>query len=342
MMRVMKRRPQLGFCLATSHVDIRAAKLWLRWAVFLSQQKGGDVSDLRLLVSLTHRVSDVDMEEIRGIVANQPTFFITLVSRITDEDERGYPGSSSHLFCRSLQAFNELYTGFAMMFCEADTAPLRPTWAHELADDYARRSAPFVGLHIPSTEYAVGYFGMPSLHVTGNAMYPPNALKLAPSIEGCLSARLDNCPWGEKGWAWDLFCAHEIVPESEQTDAIQQIWRSDPWTPDNLNRLSPKAALFHQSKDGSLVASLAMRHYPEVLDQLPQPDRCYQLDTGATSITVGGRTIQFKVSRQKGCGGRPIAILAPTLAIDDALLSGVAGRAGLTVISRDDYEKLAR
>jgi hypothetical protein len=132
------------------------------------------------------------------------------------------------------------------------------------------------------------------------------------------------------------------VPESEQTDAIQQIWRSDPWTPDNLNRLSPKAALFHQSKDGSLVASLAMRHYPEFLDQLPQPDRCYQLDTGATSITVGGRTIQFKVSRQKGCGGRPIAILAPTLAIDDALLSGVAGRAGLTVISRDDYEKLAR
>lgn len=336
----MKRRPPIGFCLAVSHADIESAKLWMRWAVFMSQQPGGDVSKLRLLVTLTKRVAAHDEAIMRQVAASKERgFFSVTFRRLSDEDERGYPGSSSHLFARSLQAFNELYTGYAMMFCEADTVPMRPTWAHELVAEYERKTAPFVGLHIASTREAVDRWGFPAWHVTGNAMYPPNALKLAPSILQCLEADNVNCPWGEKGWAWDLFCAHEIVPESEQTDKIQQIWRSDPWTPNNLHRLNPGAALFHQSKDGSLIATLTATKWGEFEEYLPAPQRCYMLDNGARSVRVGDREIAFRPA-VRGVGGRIISIFRPTFPVDDLLLVAAAGRAGLSVISDSDYESL--
>lgn len=333
----MKRRPPLGFCLAVSHTDIEAAKLWLRWAAYLSARKGGKVTDLRLLIMLTQRVSARDELVLQRIVdEHRRTFFTTSVQRCRDEDERGYPGSSSHLFCRSLQAFNKQWPGFAMMFCEADTAPTRSTWARELCDDYKKRSAPFVGLHIPSTDYAVSWFGMPALHLTGNAMYPPNAIKIAPTIEQCLIARTDNCPWREKGWAWDLFCAHEIIPESEQTDKIQQIWRSDPWTADNIGRLSPTAALFHQSKDGSFILQLALRDEPAFMQCIPTTGNCYMLETGLESVMIGGRTIRFLPIKDRVCGKR-IHILRPTDPLDDVALNAHAGNAGITRIAPDEY-----
>lgn len=337
----MKRRPPLGFCLAVSHVDVESAKLWLRWATYLSTQSGGKVTDLKLLVMLTKRVSARDeLAMQREIDAHARTFFDAVILRCPDEDERGYPGSSSHLFCRSLQAFNELLSGFAMMFCEADSAPTRATWARELCAEYQRHSAPFIGLHIPSTDYAVSWYGMPAVHLTGNAMYPPNAIKLAPTIESCLVARTDNCPWGEKGWAWDLFCAHEIIPLSEQTTKIQQIWRSDPWSTTNLNRLSRDAALFHQSKDGSFIASVALRDHPKFIANLPVSGHCFMLETGQTSMVIGDRTIQF-IRAARGIGGRWLCICHPTDPIDDMLLNAHAGRAGLSRITPAEYSVLA-
>lgn len=334
-----KGRPPLAFCLAVSHADIVAAKLWLRWAVHLSWQGGGNVSHHRLLIFLTKRVSEADEREIRETIAGARKFFNTTIQRCRDEDERGYPGSSSHLFCRALQSFNEMLTGYAMMFCEADTVPTRPTWAQELADEYARHSTPFVGLHIASTREAVDRWGFPAFHLTGNAMYPPNALHLAPSIEQCLVADTSDCPWGDKGWAWDLFCAHEMIPESAQTDKIQQIWRSDPWTPANINRLSPSAALFHQSKDGTLILNLALRGHQDFLDHLPASGRCYMLESGARSITLSGVEIKFRAA-VRSVGGRIIGIHRPAVPMEDLLLASAAGRAGLTTISAPDYDKL--
>lgn len=333
------KRPPLSFCLAVSHADVAAAKLWLRWAVFLSWQSGGEASYLRLLVFLTKRVTPEDEYEIRQTIRSNPRFFKTAIVRCENEDERGYPGSSSHLFCRALQAFNKLWTGYAMMFCEADTVPLRPEWARDLAEDYAARKKPFVGVHIASTQEAVDRYGFSHIHLTGNAMYPPNALKLAPSIEQCLVGRTDNCPWGEKGWAWDLFCAHEIVPESEQTDLIQQIWRSDPWTPALLHRLSPRAALFHQSKDGTLIVSLAMRDYPKFLDGLPAPSRCYMLETGASEVKIGDHVFKFRKAARSM--GKLICIFKPSLAFEDVLIGGLAGRRGVVAISQAEYDQLA-
>jgi len=332
-------RPPLGFCLAVSHADVAAAKLWLRWATFLSWQKDGDVSGMRLLVTTTKRVPEEDVAELKAIIHGNRKFFKTDVRWIYDEDERGYPGSSSHLFCRSLELFNRLNPGHAMMFCEADTVPIRPAWAGELAADYAARKKPFVGVHIASTADAVDKFGMPPIHLTGVAMYPPNALKLAFSIEQCLSAKVENCPWAEKGWAWDLFCAHEIVPESEQTDRIQQIWRSDPWTPALLHRLSPRASLFHQSKDGTLIVSLAMRDHPKFLESLPAPSRCYMLDSGASEVQIGDHVFKFRKAAR--VAGKLTCIFKPKLAFEDVLIGALAGRRGVIAISAAEFDQLS-
>jgi len=336
----MKRRPSLGFVLAASHVDVHLAKLWLRWATFLSRQPAGDVSRHFLVVTLTRRISAGDQSEIEAIVAEGGSnFFQTTISRLDDECEIGYPGSSSHLFCRSFQCFDALHPGMAMMFCEADSVPMHPRWAADLAEDYARRTQPFVGLHIRSTEAAIDQFGMPPFHLTGNAMYPPNTLKLAPGILQCLDARRDNGPWKEKGWAWDLFCAHEIMPLSEQTNRIQQLWRPDPWNEHNLERISKETALFHQCKDGTLIITLAAKHYPTFFKCLPVADAFYMLETGLRSVTLGGFEIAFTPAAI-GPGGRILAIHHPEDPMQAALLRSAAGRKGLVAISRADYESL--
>lgn len=327
-------------CLALSHVDYDAASLWLRWAAFLSSKSSHD-EKYRLVIVATRRAYIRAQSEFPKILDGARDFFRWTLVQPDDEDETGYPQSSSHLFLRSIEACNRLHTGFAVLFIEPDAVPVKPGWFQIICEAYAKSRMPFMGLHIPSTKDAVDRYGFPAFHQSGVSIYPPNALKLAPSIRQCMESIPEKSPWAPRLPAWDLFCAHEIVPESEQTDRIQQIWRSDPWTPDNLNRLSSRAALFHQSKDGSLIASLAMRSYPDFLDQLPPPSRCYQLDTGATSMVVGGREIKFTPTRFRLCGGRALHVLAPKLAIDDALLSGIAGTRGLTIISREDYAKLA-
>lgn len=333
----MNPRPRVSFCLAVSHVDVELAVLWLKWAAFLDRFRPGKRKrEMKLVITMTHRAHAGHATEI----ADAAEDFLSVkwcIRKIADEMESGYPGSSSHLFLRSLEEVASVHPGMAVMFCEPDTVPLAPDWMDRISADYAVRSAPFVGLHIPSTDDAVQTWGMPVLHVTGNAIYPPNAIELAPSIRECLSA--NSGPWKEKGWAWDLFCAHEIVPQSEQTNVIQQIWRSDPWTPANLSRLSPKAALFHQSKDGSLIAALAVDRYPAFLSSLPASGRCFMLETGGRSITVAGRTIPFKPVAI-GIGGRILAVACPPDALDSILLVGACGRLGLSEIPKDDYDKL--
>ena len=331
------KRPPVAFALAVSHRDVDAAMLWLRWASWLSGCADGDVSRVRLLVMLSMRVPAAVRWEIVRLASARPSFFDTTVATCVDELEIGYPGAASHLFCRTIEKRDELWPDHSLMFCEADTVPLRPTWAAEIAEDYASRSAPFVGVHIPSTRDAVERYGMPSIHLTGNAIYPPNALLLAPSIRQCLAARLDNGPWAEKGWAWDLFCAHEIVPESEETGVIQQIWQSDPWTPASLGRLNRAAAIFHQSKDGSLIYCLAHRDYPEFLESLPDARAAFVSEAGHRLIWFGDHSIEMS----------PVCIIAGRVwtaamvnsPLDAALMRSRVGR-GVVEIPVDEYHQL--
>lgn len=332
----------LVFCLAVSHMDLHLAKLWLQWAVYLSSCKGGDVSDIPLIVSLTKRAWHEGAFTLSEITASAgPGFFRTRFEVCADENEIGYPGSSSHLFCRSLQSCNLHYPGHAVMFCEADSVPMRPDWAVALQDDYQQRKQPFVGVFIPSTHAAIHEFGFPAFHLTGNAIYPHNARELAPSIEQCLVASTEDCPWKEKGWAWDLFCAHEIMPQAEQTPLIQQLWRPPVWTAKMLNWIKPQTALYHQCKDGSLIIALASERYPGFFDTLPAAESYYMLETSPSSVTLGAHAIKFRPA-YRGSGGGIVSILAPDSSRDEMSLSVLAGTRGISRISKEDYLSLSQ
>lgn len=330
-------RRHLICCLAFSHVDFQAAKLWLQWATYLSRQVGGDCSQHYLVIVGTRRITEYQWGEIMAIIRHQPTFFRTNMLTPPDENEAGYPESSSHLFLRAIEACNQCHRLSAVMFCEPDCAPTRPGWFSALAEDYAARKQPFVGLHIPSTDVAYEKFGYTRTHLMGCSMYPHDAIARAPSIRSCLKSA--GGPWAPLADAWDLHCAFEIIPESEQTPLIQQIWRSDPWDATNLNRLSPTACAFHQTKDGSLIRALAERDYPDFIDDLPEIDGGYfLLSTSQPVATIAGREIRFTPCSRTGA--TLYSVHHSTDFFEYMALCGVAGKRGIKQISRDDYRLL--
>jgi hypothetical protein len=335
-----KTKP-VAFCLGVSHVDKDQAMLWLRWAAYLSSLPGGDVSDLWLMIVCTRRVGIEWWREAKSVIDAHPTFFCVTTQVLSDEDERGYPGSASHLFVRAMQCCERSLPGHPKMYCEPDTAPMRPSWARELAAEYQDKGSPFLGVLVASTHEATETFGYPPYHVTGNAIYPAEVFKHAPSLLKVLNAVRDNrCPWRDKGYAWDLFSAHEIVPLTVETKLIQQIWRPDPFDVGKVIRLiMPDTVFFHQSKDGSLIAALASRGHQAFLDSLPPPEHVFCLVGSDTQVKVGGRSYVFTPCFRDP-GGRRYSVLKPVTKMEEVALLRIAGTRGVSVISHDEYRAL--
>lgn len=326
--------------LAVSHKDVQQAKLWLRWAGYLSSLHS--LESVPLVVAVTRSISRVDQDDLAAILRAWPKLGQPTIVRLPDEDERGYPGSASHLFARTLQLCAKHHPKRPILFCEADTAPMSPDWYDRIAADYARLGQPFMGRLIPSTREAVDRWGMPEVHLTGNALYPADALTRAPSILQCLGPTdATNCPWGKGGWAWDLFCAHEIVPETAETNLIQQVWHGDPWTVNNLSRLTPDCALAHRSKNGSLIYALAERDHPDFFNTLPKPTRYFSLTSNKPRIELAGHTFSF-APILRDTGARIISLWEPTNARDEAILLAHVGTAGLLEITPDEARQLRK
>lgn len=333
---------RLVTAIGVSHVDQHAAMMWLRWASYLSTLPGGDLSDRWLVVTCTQRVCDSWWQEACQVFRGNPKFFNVYTQRIGDEDERGYPGSASHLFVRTMQVTEQKFKDAPKLYVEPDCIPVTPNWLQRIDAEYQKKGAKFLGRLIRSTHAAVEEFGFPPLHLTGNAVYPPFVFEVAPSLLSILRGYRDHrCPWREKGWAWDLWSAHEIVPEAAETESIHQIWKSDPWDTGNLNRIPPGCELLHQSKDGTLITSLAERHYPEFLASLPKPERLFLMQSRSSMLEVGSRRIEFKPCA-RDTGGRLFSIRAPIHRSEEVLLSSMCGKHGLSQISHEEYESFER
>jgi hypothetical protein len=331
---------QIVVTISVSHVDEDAAMMWLRWASFLSRLPNGNLSDRWLVVTCTQRVREGWWQEACGLFRDNPRFFNVHVHRLGDEDERGYPGSASHLFVRTMQVVEQKFWDAPKLYVEPDCIPVVPNWLHCIDADYKSKGAKFLGQLIPSTAAAINDFGFPALHLTGNAVYPPDVFRVAPSLTSILRGFCDHrCPWGEKGWAWDLWSAHEIVPEAAESSAIHQIWKSDPWDIDNLNRIPPGCVLLHQSKDCSLITSIAERHYPEFLPTLPNPKRLFLLQSRDSVLQIGSRKIKF-IQCARDSGGRLFSIRAPIHKSEEMLLLSRCGRGGLSEIEENEYNSL--
>jgi hypothetical protein len=134
------------------------------------------------------------------------------------------------------------------LFCEPDCIPLHATWLAELADAYVSAGKPFMGALIP------GAATYPE-HMSGNAIYPAKAIRLAPSL---VSEKKMNV-------AWDIRSAHQVVPQMAETNLIFQLYRNPPFRSleEFKFKVPSSAVLFHSDKYGA-VANLLSSPPPSV------------------------------------------------------------------------------
>lgn len=89
--------------------------------------------------------------------------------------------------------------------------------------------------------------------MTGNAIYPRNLARVAPT-----ALIIEKT-------AWDCGAAHEIIPQAFFTIKIQHVYGNETFpTWKEVERIvRTEAVLFHQSKDGTLIARLRERRIAE-------------------------------------------------------------------------------
>lgn len=259
---------KLVCALGVSHRDAGLAESWLRWASFLAAQPNGDQSDSTLVIMGSQRVSLAQWKALRAAIQHSDAMFKIDGAVCPDELETGYPISASHLFLRTMEYCEATYPGAAVLWCEADTVPMRPGWFTEIEFEYAASPKPFMG--VIERGHGTG-------HLAGVAVYPPDWRGLAPRLAGVLRAP-DIKQWGpKKGQAFDTYAAVDTVSQAHEARTIQQIWRPQPFNKALLSLIKPETALFHQSKDGKLIETLALESYPEYCRHIVVADGIFAL-----------------------------------------------------------------
>jgi len=251
----------LVVAIGISHKDAALAELWLKWVSFLCMQPGGDNHKTTLLVVGTQRVTDDQWLSLRSAMIPSDGMFKVVGSILSEEQEAGYPISASHLFLRTMEYCETEFPGHPVLWVEADAIPTRPSWVTEIQEEYTAAGKPFLG--------AIEKAAPP--HMPGVAVYPPNWRELAPKLANVLLAP-DTPQWGNgRGQAFDVYAADQILPHAAVAKTIQQIWRPQPFDSRKLILVQPDTALFHQSKDGTLIATLARAKYPDFQERIETP-----------------------------------------------------------------------
>jgi hypothetical protein len=234
--------------LGVSKKEVDQAVLWLSWADYL-----GDRTH-HLVVMYVRSITLHELDRMRHAARHIPAHFV----RMPDEQERGYPGSASHLFVRSLEHCENNDPGEPILWLETDAIPLQRGWMQAIADEYATCGMPFLG-HLETR-------AVPP-HMAGVGVYPWDWRRVAPRIIGTLTAP-DHHHWLKIhgpgcGQAWDMWAGKDILPQARQSRTIQQVWQCPSFTDPNVAKLVKESAvLFHQSKDGALIRLLWGKHLP--------------------------------------------------------------------------------
>lgn len=311
--------------LAVCHRDLAAANRWLRWAAFLSGQKGGNVSKNKLVVFLTKRAAEMELE-----LPDAKTFFDVDVRTCPDELELGYPISANHLFLRSLELAERKWPDLHPMFIEPDCVPIRHDWFSEVQDEYIKSVAAFMG--------GLTEGGHP--HMTGNAIYTRDWRKKAPSILTVMERQNSGgmFPNG-RGFPFDLWIASDVLKDFHRAKTIFQVWNPGRWHAGNLDRIQPGAVLVHQDKIGTLIAAIARRDYPEYIKLMPEPSAFFALQGNTSTVTVDGITFEFTPCNRTP-GGTVWSVFRPSDPMDEEVLRSIDGKRGVMSITQEDYKAL--
>lgn len=159
---------------------------------------------------------------------------------------------------------------------EPDCIPLVPDWLDKIEDAYEASPMTFMGALVRQN----GQPELPSIHLTGCAVYPRDAFEIYDRID---SLKTQNV-------AWDIEAANAVVPRTEDTKLIRHFWGTREQPPvfvEARKEDSPPnhqliefatrdgAVVFHRCKDGSLIDLLRKRgpapkgHAAKTQPQLP-------------------------------------------------------------------------
>jgi hypothetical protein len=158
-----------------------------------------------------------------------------------------------------------------------------------MAEEYKRGGKPFMGAIVEPDSH-LQRIGRVPRHMTGNAVYPPDAYKLAPKIMEANAT------------CWDVLAASEILPKCHPTTLIQHDWRR----PEIQNReelrqiLLPNTALFHSDKYGAIARIL-------------RGDKAPPMTPDIADMPI------VNYARERGVPVQTDAVTKPPSAIDDAL-----------------------
>ena len=270
--------------LPVAKFDWNLTMKWLDWWAAM-ESTAAEVCAKPLLVWASPELTEGQVKALKIVAAT-----ITGTSRVevaSSVREMGYFGSCNQMLRTALEYCEREFPGRAVLWCEADTVPMRATWVDEIMAEYRACGRPFMG----DVERGGG---IP--HLTGNAVYHPEWRKLAPSLAAL----------GQEACGWDSLCAHDILPRAHVAKTIQQTWRPPlPITADwAAKNIRPETALFHQCKDGSLIDVLCLRDglpliplAPALCESTYERDRHKLAPTGPVGVTV---TRQVGPVRQSG------------------------------------------
>lgn len=142
------------------------------------------------------------------------------------------------------------------LWLEPDAIPLREGWADSIADEYDANPMKFLGPIVRQK----GQPGLPEAHLTGTAVYPPDAWEAYKAIPALT----------DKVVAWDIETAGAIVPRTKASSTIAHFYgkkdlaphftesksSTDPENFVTLDFIPKQAAVYHRCKDGSLIKLL--------------------------------------------------------------------------------------
>ena len=221
--------------------DLHLLMLMLDWMAELGQQPTH-----RCILSLSKFILP---HEVAALEAAVSKVFIHWKTHMMDDALGKFPWPIPHNnhFQKTARTLKRDLEGQPEQFwfwVEADCVPMHKDWLARFDAEHAvgqRQGKMFTGaLVCPPAPTST-----PD-HMTGNAIYPRDLSRYAPAA--LLVGKT----------AWDVGAAEEIIPQAYFTNILQHVYESPKFATIREANLTVRTTtlLFHQSKDGSLIARL--------------------------------------------------------------------------------------
>ncbi len=240
--------------LPVARPDYHLACRWLKWVKALNDLRGDGALVHGLVVFGARSLSELQQQNLAELAAGIEGGVYVVNPEDYERPEYGYAAAANHMLLQALLLTEKKYPGHPMLWCEADTVPMRASWVNEIQVEYYHAGRPFMGDFHAQCDIP---------HMTGNAVYPPDWRKLAPSLLEVVNK--------DPEWGWDSKCAAETVPQMHKASTIQQIWMPPRFTNKTIGMVHHETALFHRDKNGSLIDLLSARLGLTIPLEAPEP-----------------------------------------------------------------------